>query len=156
TAYPLHRNVALDDALFALRATEVDGSTKKSDAHNPQGSVLPTAVGATGMFSWKSGGLATSQMWISLTWSATTLYRPDGTTVAVPAPPAAPSAPTLSQVAGGTRGATTLFARIAYARSLNGWVTLYPVSAESSLAVGANSLLKITSPGAVAGYDGYV
>ncbi len=124
---------------------------------NTQGSVNPTTIGGgLSMFSWKSGGLNAGQMWISLTWSATTAYRPDMSNVAIPAPPAAPSAPTLSQVAGGALGARTRFARIAYARSLNGISTLYPVSAESSLAISANNLLKITSPASVAGYDGYV
>jgi hypothetical protein len=149
--------VTYADGKFALWATENDGSTKSSGAHNPQGSVLPiSGGGGISMFSWKSGGLATGQMWLSFGWGAQTAYNPDGTTVAIAAPPAAPPNPVLSQVAGGALAARTRWVRIAYTRSLpGGFVMLYPVSAEASLAILANNLLKVTSPAAVAGYDGW-
>src|SRR5690348_2013892 len=39
--YPVRRDLALVDGVYALRATESDGSTKTSDALNLQGSILP-------------------------------------------------------------------------------------------------------------------
>jgi len=68
------------------------------------------------------------------------------------APPAAPS---LSQIAGGALGAATYFATVTLV-SPSGETT---PSAEASLAVAANNLLKITSPAAVGnaiGWNAYV
>lgn len=64
---------------------------------------------------------------------------------------AVPAAPTLSQVAGGSIGATTYFVKITYVT--NSGETL--ASSESSLAVSANNLLKVTSPGASSGAIGW-
>jgi len=145
------------DGAYPLYATNPDGSTKSSTAHNPQGSIPPAAISGGGsLFSWQSGGPATGQMWLSLTWSAVTAYRPDGSTVAIPGPPAAPPAPTLSQVAGGALAARTRWVRVAYAKSLGGIMTLWPVSAESSLAISVNNLLHIASPPPMAGFTQYV
>ncbi len=151
SVYPIVRAAPMDDALYALRATASDGSTAKSDAYNPQGSVLPVPWAAN-LFSYSAGGLGATQMWVGFTWSAQTLTKPDGSTLSVPVPPAALAAPTLSQVAGGTRAALTLFARIALVKDGQ----YMALSAESSFAVSANNLLKITSPGSVAGYDGWI
>lgn len=129
-----------------------------STGYNSQGSMQPITIGGgSSLLSWKSGGIATGKMWLSFGWTAQTGYRPDGSTVSIAAPPAAPSAPTLSQVALGSNGARTLFARIALVRhSVSGLDQLYPVSAESSLAVNANNVLKITSPTNPGGYDGWL
>jgi hypothetical protein len=126
----------------------VTGKPLRSTAFNDQGAFLPFVSPNPGtFFSYASGGPAGAQMWISFDWSSSTLYRPDGTTLTVPAPPAAPSAPTLSQVAGGVLGARTRYAKIAYLKTdpTTGHETLYPVSAESSFAISANNLLKVTA-----------
>ncbi len=155
SVYPIIRAQPMDGGaggmLYALAASETDGSTKISSAHNLQGSILPVPWAAS-LFAFTWGGIATSQMWVAFSWPAQTITRPDGSIVSVPVPPAALSAPALSQVAGGTRGALTLFARIALVRDGQ----YAGVSAESSLAVSANNLLKITSPASVPGYDGWV
>src|SRR5207248_2761787 len=65
--------------------------------------------------------------------------------------------PTLSQVAGGSLGARTRYVRIALLRSglrwygYSGTVT----DGEASFSVSANNLLKVTSPPAQAGFDGW-
>jgi hypothetical protein len=86
-------------------------------------------------------------------WSAFDILRQDGSVITIPASTslAVAAAPTLSQVAGGSLAARTLYARIALIR--NG--EMYAISAESSLAVSASNLLHIASPAAVAGYDGW-
>jgi hypothetical protein len=141
-----------------IRATEQDGSTKKSDAYNPQGSVLPTPVDFTFSYNSNAGG-ASSSAGLAVTWTAGKIYRPDGSTITVPASSSITAAPTpaLSQVAGGALGARTRFVRIAYFKiPPRGGTWLYAFSAEASLAVNANNLLKVTAPTAVAGYDGWV
>jgi hypothetical protein len=117
-----------------------------------QGSIIP-ATTAKNPFLFDSGGPATTQMWIAWSWSAVTVNKPDGTTISVPSSASMGSlaAPTLSQVAGGALGARTRFARIALVK--NGM--FYQFSAESSFAISASNLLKITSPGAVSGFDGW-
>lgn len=154
---PFQASVLLDDGQFSLRATQSDGSTQTSDALNLQGSLLPF-VSPSSFFSYADGGPATGQMWISFGWSAGSFNLPDGTTRAIAAAPAAPSAPTLGQVAGGALGARTRWVRIAYAHADSVATNLYPVSAESSFAISANNLLKVTSPADPGGglYDGYV
>ncbi len=64
---------------------------------------------------------------------------------------AAPAAPVLSQVAGGSLGATTYFAKTTYTTA--GGETL--ASSEASLAVSANNLLQVASPGTATGATGY-
>ncbi len=125
-----------------------------------QGSMLPFSSPAAGtFFSYAAGGVATGQMWISFGWTSQTIYRPDQTTFSIPAPPAAPSAPSLSAVSAGALGARTLYARVAYCKTdpVSGIRTLYPVSGESSLALNANEVLKVTSPSNPGGglYDGW-
>jgi len=105
-------------------------------------------------------------MWCSIiSGGAGTAYRPDGSTLALPFSNnvgAYPSVkPTLAQVAGGALGARTRYVRIAYVKS--GFLymgatntTPVPPGDESSLAISANNLLKVTSPAAVAGFDGWV
>jgi hypothetical protein len=117
-----------------------------------QGSIIPVTT-AKNPFLYDSGGPATTQMWIAWSWSAFTAYRPDGTTISIPSSASMGSlaAPTLGQVAGGALGARTRFARIALVK--NGM--FYMFSAESSFAISASNLLKITSPAAVAGFDGW-
>jgi hypothetical protein len=143
----------LDDGHFALRANDATGGTSVSDAFNGQGSMIPVSMQLQ-PFSYAAGGPATSRMWVAFTWPAFTLYRADGTTISVPGSSslATPPSPTLSQVAGGALGARTLFARIGYLKNR----VIMRVGAEASLAVSANNLLKVTSPAAVAGYDGWV
>src|SRR5262249_38799514 len=62
-----------------------------------------------------------------------------------------PSAPSLSQTSGGTMAATTYFVKIAYVFGGPAGVG----SAESSLAVSANNLLRVASPASAAGATGY-
>lgn len=146
------RSELLSDQKFALRATENDGATKVSDAFNGQGSMPPNPVGT--VFSYTAGGDASLRMYIAWTWSAFTIYRPDGTTISVPASSSlpAPPSPTLTQVAGGALGARTYFVRLVYCK--NG--VIYRVGAEASLAVLANNLLKVTSPASSPGMDGWI
>jgi hypothetical protein len=122
-----------------------------STSLNGQGSTLPSGVPAVSVTT-RWGGSGAGKMWVAFTWSAFNVLRPDGSTMVVPGPPTALAAPTLSQVAGGTRGATTLFARVALRKDGH----LYAVSTESSMTVSANNLLNITSPASVPGYDGWV
>lgn len=138
------------DSQYALRATQNDGSTKTSTAHNPQGAILPVPFGGS-LFTGAWGGIGAGQMFVAFSWAAQTLRLPDGSTISMPVPPAPLSAPTLGQTAGGTRGALTLFARIGLVKDGH----VYAVSSEASFAVSANNLLTITSPGSVAGYDGW-
>jgi hypothetical protein len=91
-----------------------------------------------------------------ITWVAITVYNPDNTTVVVPASTdstqqATVPSPTLSTVAGGTKGARTYFVRISFMIDAGnrGW------SAEASIAVPANSLLKVTSPANTPPWSGY-
>jgi hypothetical protein len=66
-----------------------------------------------------------------------------------------PAAPTLSSVAGGALGATTYFVKVTYVNASGETLG----SAESSLAVAANNLLKVTSPiasGSATAYNVYV
>jgi hypothetical protein len=149
----IKRAVAGDDGLYSLRATENDGSTKSSSAIKGQGSVVPTVM-ANQILSYAAGGPSSSAMWIAFSWSAFTLRLPDGTTISVPASSSlpTPATPSLSQVAAGSLGGRTLFARIGLVK--NGMI--YRVGAEASLAVSAFNVLYITSPSAVSGYDGWV
>jgi len=126
----------------------IDGSSI-STPYNNQGSI-PPITSPLSFFSYAAGGV-TSHMWVSWGWNATTVYRADGTSISVPAAPAAPAAPTLTDVAGGALGARTDFVRICLQKGGN----LYPVSAESSRAILANRLLKVTSPTNPGGYDGW-
>ena len=155
TGKPLRTQV-YPDGSYALRATENDGSTKKSDALNLQGSLLPF-VSPISFFSYADGGPATNQMWVSVGWSAGVFSLPDQSTPAIAGPPAAPAAPTLGQVAGGALAGRTRFVRVAYVKVDGGFTNLYPVSAESSFAISINNLLKVTSPANPGGsfYDGW-
>lgn len=128
------------------------GKPLKTTAFNEQGSVIPTPVTGT-PFSYNAGGPAGPQMWLAWTWSAFTVYRPDGTTLSIPASSsmATPPTPTLSEVAGGALGARTRYVMIGYVRDGK----VYKTGAEASFAISANNLLKVTAPSAVAGYTGW-
>jgi hypothetical protein len=142
------------DGQYAYRATETDGSTKTSAAHNPQGSFLPASM-LVNPFSYAAGGLATNRMWVAFTWNAFTLFRPDGTSLSVVASSALATAPLpiWNQVSGGPAGARTLYARIAYIK--NNVIT--GISAEAGpLSISAGNALQIFSPAAVTGYDKWV
>jgi hypothetical protein len=155
SVYPLIRAQPWDDTFFPLRATLPDGSTAKSDAHNPQGSVLPMPVDF--QFSYQANA-DTSWGAIAWSWPAGKIYRPDGTTITVPASSTlpVPANPTLSQVAGGSLGARNYWVRTAYVKTIGVDTVIYSVSGETqNFAVSANNLLKVTAPAAVAGYDGW-
>ena len=130
------------------------------DVFNAQGTMLPVPADGT-IFSYATGGGTTGHMFAVVSTAVTYgLRRPDKSVLNAPATNAydRPAAPTLSQVAGGALGARTLFVRVAYVKlnpQANAGI-MYRTSLESSLAVLANNLLKVTSPAAVAGYDGYV
>jgi hypothetical protein len=147
------REIATANPAEILERFQADCSTSVADALNPQGSMLPTPIDSS-LFSYNSGGAVSGFMWISWTWNAFTIYKPDGTTISVPASSSLATPPTavLSQVAGGALAGRTRFARVGYAKNL----MVYHIGAEASLAVSANNLLKITSPASVAGYDGWM
>ena len=142
------------DGKYALRASETDGSTKVSDAHNNQGSMPPLAA-TDSPFTYASTCINNSgRGQITWSWSAFTIYRADGSTIAVPASSAGavPAAPTVGQVAGGALGARNRNWRVALVKDK----TMMGISGETAFNPGANQLAKITSPSAVAGYDGWV
>lgn len=147
------RKQPYDDNGFAMGASENNGTTKVSTHLAPQGSTVPTPIAAT-PFSYNAGGPTSGDMWIVFTWVAITIYKPDGTTFSIPASTAlpAPPSPTLSQVAAGALAGRTRFVRIGYVKNK----MVYRVGAEASIAISVNNLLKVTSPGAVAGYDGWI
>ncbi len=128
--------------------------TSTSTSLNGQGSVLPVP-GTASPFSYSSGdGSATFTPYIRWTWSAITLYRPDGSTISIPASSsyATPGTPTLGTTAGGSKGSRTYYVRVAYVKD----GLLRGISAEASQLVGANNLLTITAPAAQAGMDGWI
>jgi hypothetical protein len=91
---------------------------------------------------------------VDFTWSTFNIQRQDGSVITLPPSTslAVPGTPSISQVSGGSLAARTRYVRIALMR--NG--TIYGISGESSLAISANNLLHVTSPAAVAGYDGWM
>jgi hypothetical protein len=124
------------------------GQITVSTILNNQASALPVA-GTAGPFSTLSYDDTLGQgAAVKISWVAITMYNPDGTQLAIPASTDATQkatsvpTPTLTAVAGGAKGARTYFVRIAYA--IDGGFRGF--SAEASLAVGANQLLKVTSP----------
>lgn len=121
---------------------------------NNQGSIPPSTSDASPLSYSGWCVSATSRAGIRWSWSAFTIYRADGSTISVAASSSlpAPSAPTLSQVAGGALALRTRCARVALVKDK----MMFGISPESSLSVSANNLLKITSPAAVAGYDGWI
>ncbi|HLZ46575.1 MAG TPA: hypothetical protein VKQ05_12950 [Gemmatimonadales bacterium] len=130
-----------------------------STGYNTQVSMVPFVNGLNGLFTWATGGPSSGQMWLSFTWSATTLTRADQSTLSLAAPPSALAAPSVTTFAGGALGARTLFARIAYVRSDGDYYSLYAVSAEQpNIAVGANNLLQVNSPADPGGgqYAGWI
>lgn len=150
----LRRNVQFDDTKFALRATESDGSTKLSDALNPQGSISPTPIDINPM-SYVAGGPSSGNMWISWSWGSFTIYRSDGTTISVSASSALPTppSPTLSQVAGGALAGRTRFVRIGYIKN----AMIFRVGAEASIVLSASNLLKVTGPASPSSsFDGWI
>ena len=154
SVYPILRSEPLTDGKYALRASQSDGSTKVSDAHNNQGSMPPLAATDT-PFTYASSCVNNSgRGQITWSWSAFTIYRADGSTIAVPASSAGavPAAPTVGQVAGGALGARNRNWRVALVKDK----TMMGISSETAFNPGANQLAKITSPSAVAGYDGWV
>ncbi len=112
------------------------------------------SASASGPFSYNAGGPSSGAMWIRWTWSQHTRYRNDESSFVVAASSAAsaPAAPTLGQVAGGALGARTRYVRVAYVKEK----CMFHISTESNFAISANNLLKVTSPTAAAGYDGWI
>jgi hypothetical protein len=125
----------------------------QSTSLNGQGSIMP-ATSPLLPFNYNAGGPATGKMWVAFNWSSFTGFLPDGSFFTVPSSASLPTppSPTLSQVAGGALGGRTLFARIGYLKNH----MMVHVGAEASFVVSANNLLKVTSPPAVAGYDGWL
>ncbi len=126
-----------------------------SSVMNPQGSVPPVAIASSPLnYETNDDGLTPGTAYIRFTWNVFVLKRSDQTdlNVAASSALALPAAPTLSQVAGGALGARTRYARVALVREK----MMYAYSNESSLAISANNLLKVASPAAVDGYDGWI
>lgn len=124
------------------------GKVLRSTAFNNQGSLLTFVSPLAGtFFSYATGGPAGPQMWISFGWTTQSLYLPDGSTATVPNPPAAPAAPTTGTTVLGALGARTLYVKVAYCKTdpITGHESLYPVSAETTQAVAANSVLTVTA-----------
>ncbi len=138
----------------------IDGSSI-STPYNNQGSIVPTPGDGT-IFSYTAGGTTTGHMFAVISTSADyTLRFADGSAITAKATNAydRPAAPTLSQVAGGALGARNYWVRVAFVKKnpQNNSSVMYRSSAETAnFAVSANNLLKVTSPAAVAGYDGWV
>lgn len=111
-------------------------------------------VGAVGPFSFVSFGPSSGAMGIRETWVEIKRFLDNigEITVAASSAASAPSAPTLGEVSGGALGARTRYVRVAYVKEK----TMFHISAESNFAVSANNLLKVTSPTAVPGYDGWI
>jgi hypothetical protein len=91
-----------------------------------------------------------------VSWTAITVYQPDGSTVVIPASTDATQkatvpSPTLSTVVGGSKAARTYFVRLAY--SIDGGLRGF--GPEASISVPANSLLKVTSPANTPPWAGY-
>jgi hypothetical protein len=121
---------------------------------NPQGSIIP-APSTASPFTTETSGQVAGKMYIRVSWIAQTEYRPDGSTVSITSSASIFSiaaAPTLSQVAGGTRVAVSIFGAIALVKGGK----IVSISPSTFLAISANNLLKITSPASVAGYDGWI
>lgn len=129
-----------------------DGTLRISTPLTQQGSMLPVPF-AGSLFTASWGGIGAGQMFVGFSWASQTLYKPDGSTFTLPAPPTALSlaAGDLGQVAGGVRVATTLYAR----RGLVKDGHVYALSGEQSLLILLNDRLTVTSPTAVPGYDGW-
>jgi hypothetical protein len=114
---------------------------------NTQGSVVPQAYSNTPFTALSYDDTLGVGSGSKVSWVAFTVYNPDGTTISIPASTdstqkATVPTPTLSTVAGGTKGARTYFVRIAFL--IDGGIRGF--SAETSIAVAANFLLKVTSP----------
>jgi len=135
----------------AFLVKTIDGSSI-STPYNNQGSVLPIPFKGN-LFTGFWGGIGSGQMYVAFLWTTQTLYKPDGSTLTLPGPPAALSLAggDLGQIAGGVRGATTLWAR----RGLVKDGHVYALSGEQSFAVSANNRLTVAAPAAVPGYDGW-
>jgi hypothetical protein len=152
-ALGLTRAQQFEDGLWAFRASESDGSTKVSTAFEGQGSVVPSSVSDL-PFSANLGGPSSGQMWATWTWLAFTVYRPGSGAFAVPALTtmfSRPAAPACAAVAGGAFGARNRSVRVGYMKDGKA----YRVSNATPVVLLANQEIKITSPGAVAGYDGW-
>ena len=140
-----------------LGATGVQGEAKflKWRSSYDGGSLLPTPVSGTPFSYQQFAGVNFAS--VSWSWTAQTIYLPDGTTIAIPASSSlsVPAAPTLGQVAGGALGARTRYVRIGYVKISGGARRIYSVSAESNFAISANNLLTVTAPTNPGGYDGW-
>src|SRR6266566_1479027 len=135
-----------------IAETTLEDVLALSTPYNNQASLLPVPFGAA-LFTGAWGGIGAGQMFVAFSWSSQTLVRPDTSTLSLPAPPAALSlvGGDLGQVAGGTRGATTLWAR----RGLVKDGHICALSGEQSLAVSANNVLTVAAPTNPGGYDGW-
>lgn len=157
--FTVTRPTSSSDAARVTFTASAAGRASATDAvdipmsHNGQGSIIPISM-ALLPISYNASGPATNRMSASFSWSAVTAYRPDLTTVSVPASASYPTppSPTLSQVVSGALGGRTLFARIGYMKNN----MIHRVGAEASFVVSANNVLKITSPPTVAGFDKWV
>jgi hypothetical protein len=144
------------DSKYPLQADTSDGTTTVSTAIEPQASLQPVPTDIA--FTSNIGAPGTPNSWVCWTWLAATAYRPGSGALALAACTtmfAQPSAPTCTTVAGGgPAGARNYYVRVGYMKDGK----VYRVSAEQAsapTAVGATNRLKVTSPGAVAGYDGW-
>jgi hypothetical protein len=131
-----------------------DGMAATSSWQNPQASTPVTLSSNSPITSTTICPSVSGRGQIRWTWSAFTIYRADGSTIAVAASSAMtkPGTPTLGQVAGGALGARTRWVRVALCKD----AMMFGISPETSFAVSANNLLKVTSPAAVAGFDGWI
>lgn len=163
SAGPFSRTISATPQNFPLRRPFTFVDPRFSHGFAGQGSMLPYTTPSS-FFTYNSGGPGSpvGKGWISFTWTAQTLYLPDGGTMSCPAPVTALAAPTVTEVAGGALPIRTRFVRIAYVKRENAsgtsFESLLATSAETSFTTSAaNKLLKVTSPANPGGglYDGW-
>lgn len=142
----------LNDGLNFKRVLHVnaDNTFHVSTAFNNHGNIPASAL-VSGAITVKTG--TTSGASMTVVWGGSVGGLMDGSSIVLGIGGySAPGAPTLTQHSGGTRGATTLFVRLALVRDN----MILAVGPESSIAVSANNQISVTSPSSVAGMDGWL
>jgi hypothetical protein len=146
----VNRSAWVTDVQLACSGAVVPGGA--SSLLNGQGNI-PASSSGTGLFECglKSAG-ATDESGLAIDETSTSLLMADGSIINVGGSRTVPSAPSLSQFSGGSLSAQTYYVRVALIKD----GACMSLSAESSINMSANNFLEVTSPAAVAGYDGWI